>query len=601
MGELINLPKGHYILQSSSVQMQLQKAKFRIHKIYDSNNDSDYMLAFDSKNKEIDFNAIAKKETLLYSKKYGKLHPVLYNLVNSTTGLKNIAVAVWIKTSVTEPKKSTIKESELSNDVMPKVISEARARIVEQTSAISKEILKQTGAKLIRQSNSAPMFIINVNPAQLTLISQMSEVVALMHHDPKGINDLQDSLDISEGQQVVYVDGNRGNNIRVAVWEGGPDDESKLVIEGKFTSSPSTSSHARLTSGIIKNKESGKPHGYAPDCKLFSANSNDTDALEWAVNDKACRVISQSFHRSSEQTDGNLSSDDVLKDYLIMNYPYPTIMQAAGNIVTSDGDTTNEFVNHKGYNSMAIGNHNDDATAMSGDTTFRNPNSNHGDRELPELCANGSGVSAVGLTMSGTSFSAPAAAGSAAVLMGMNSTLKSWPEGIRALFLAGATINVRGNNWRSDMINGTDAKDGAGALNLQESAEITRNKKSPDNTPSRRGWDVGTLESSDFRSNGFCKSIYKIKVPKSGATHVKVALTWDSNAYNILWFKFSSLELDLDLRIYKGSTLVAQSSSWDNSCEIAEYDAKPGDELTIKIKRYSGNHWTYYGLAWNIF
>ncbi|MFZ0345584.1 MAG: hypothetical protein WAL24_10555, partial [Nitrososphaeraceae archaeon] len=32
----------------------------------------------------------------------------------------------------------------------------------------------------------------------------------------------------------------------------------------------------------------------------------------------------------------------------------------------------------------------------------------HGDRELPELCANSTDVAGVGLTMSGTSFAAPA-------------------------------------------------------------------------------------------------------------------------------------------------------------------------------------------------
>jgi hypothetical protein len=44
---------------------------------------------------------------------------------------------------------------------------------------------------------------------------------------------------------------------------------------------------------------------------------------------------------------------------------------------------------------------------MAGDTVFRNPASSHGDRELPEICANGTGVSVVGLSDSGTSFAAP--------------------------------------------------------------------------------------------------------------------------------------------------------------------------------------------------
>jgi len=109
------------------------------------------------------------------------------------------------------------------------------------------------------------------------------------------------------------------------------------------------------------------------------------------------------------------------------------------------------------------------------------------------------------------------------------------------------------------------------------------------------------LETSDFKSDGFAKSEYKITVPTSGPTHVKKALAWDSFAFNFLWIGLSALVLDLDLKIYLDSTLVAQSFSWDNSYEVAEYDAKPGDQLTIKIRRYSVTYWTYYGLAWTVF
>ena len=68
------------------------------------------------------------------------------------------------------------------------------------------------------------------------------------------------------------------------------------------------------------------------------------------------------------------------KDYLVLQWPFPTIVQAAGN-----GSST-EFVNHKGYNSFTVGNHDDTAVNMV-NSVFRNPASPHGDRELPELAA----------------------------------------------------------------------------------------------------------------------------------------------------------------------------------------------------------------------
>jgi subtilisin family serine protease len=51
---------------------------------------------------------------------------------------------------------------------------------------------------------------------------------------------------------------------------------------------------------------------------------------------------------------------------------------------------------------------------------------------------NGTRVTAAKATNSGTSFAAPAAAGVAALVQDVNATLQSWPEGCRAILLAGA-------------------------------------------------------------------------------------------------------------------------------------------------------------------
>ncbi len=146
--------------------------------------------------------------------------------------------------------------------------------------------------------------------------------------------------------------------------------------------------------------EPNKPHGCAPDCSFYSANSADYAALRWALeNPRLCTVISQSFHRGGtpqsgqdEEGSGILSPDDILKDHLATILPYPTIIHAACNL----NGLSVEYVNHKGFNTLSVGSHNDTATAMAPDSVFLNPTSAHGDRELPELCANGTSVSAVG-------------------------------------------------------------------------------------------------------------------------------------------------------------------------------------------------------------
>jgi len=41
-------------------------------------------------------------------------------------------------------------------------------------------------------------------------------------------------------------------------------------------------------------------------------------------------------------------------------------------------------------------------------------------------------------------------------------------------------------------------------------------------------------------------------------------------------------------------------ASWDNRYQIAEFDGVPGREYTIRIRRWSGTGWSWYGLAWTV-
>jgi hypothetical protein len=128
----------------------------------------------------------------------------------------------------------------------------------------------------------------------------------------------------------------------------------------------------------------------------------------------------------------------------------------------------------------------------------------------------------------------------------------------------------------------------------------------------RRGWDIGTLRSSDFDSKGLSEFSYKVTVPKGlfflGPRHVKVALAWNSKISSFS-FPFIDLEillnsrltLDLDLKVFDSSgNLVGYSGSWDNSYEIAEFEGVPGETYTIRVRRWSGTDSTWYGIAWTV-
>jgi hypothetical protein len=559
-------------------------------------------LAFDQEGKPVITENVFAEIAANRAKKFGPIHESLFNKMQETAETSNLPVAIWLVT----PSKPLIRKKEKGRTELLPAAESQRTRNTELT--------RKTGETLKREFNAeitidpwAPVIYTELSPEQIRSLANRKEIAGIFFHETTGIDDLIDSIVIAKSDDVHTV-GFTGKGIKVAVWESGPDVTTNLSISAFFDpANTSTSEHARHTHGIVKNKEPNKPHGHAPGCLLHSANRKSIDALRWAVQTKGCTVISQSFHRSSEPGSSGMSYDDLYKDYLALNWPFPTILQAAGNYWSTDPDgivpPEAEYVNHKGYNSLAVGNHNDDASAMSGTSVFRNPTSLHSDRELPELCANGTRVTTVGLTMSGTSMAAPAAAGVTALLQQANNTLESWPEGCRAILLAGASLNPEGNTWWRDIVSNVDASDGSGAVDALESLRITQNRRSRNSSGTRRGWDVGTLRSRDIGRNKETVFSYQITIPrKLLLPRVKVALAWNSRVESFVNAVVSSkLTLDYDLNIYDaGGTLVGYSGSWDNSYEIAEFSAQRGQTYTIKIRRWSGTDDTWFGIAWTV-
>jgi hypothetical protein len=606
---LHNKPDGDYIEVMKTVNRDKGKPK---------------EIAFSHDGKQIDFNKLLASIYKNRYEKFGKIHETLYEHLESQGNTGMSAVAVWLNVEI--PDQESIKYGTRERGEVPEEISRFRERQHNLLEEFSKKLQSELDLKEVRLDRAAPVLYADMNKEQVRRVSNLDEVGAVFLYEPEGIEDLEDSIAIANSDSV-HAQGYDGSGIRVAVWENGPDDTTDLDIEAFYDPSQSnTSEHARHTHAIVKNVEPGEPHGHAPNCDLYSANDKDLDALVWAVQDQDCSVASQSFHRSSEPGSSSPSFDDIYKDWLVLNWPYPMILQAAGNYWDTDPDDidppSDEYVNHKGYNSIAVGNHNDDADSMSGSSVFRNPSSDHGDRELPEICANGTGVTTVDLTKSGTSMASPAAAGVTALLQDANSTLSWWPEGCRAILLAGATINVEDDTWWHDVIAGEDASDGSGAVNAYESLRITQSRRHRNSSPSMRGWDIGTLREDDFEDNGLSTFSYKVQVPNPyhvglvhepykyllGPRHVKVALTWNSKVSTLkmpfIDFEFplsSHLHLDFDLKIYDSNgVMVGYAGSWDNSYEIAEFNGTPGETYTIRIRKWSGNGKSWYGIAWTV-
>ena len=147
-------------------------------------------------------------------------------------------------------------------------------------------------------------------------------------------------------------------------------------------------------------------------------------------------------------------------------------------------------------------------------------------------------------------------------------------------------------NLAAGLSAGIDARDGAGALDIDESGQIARSRSSRDNRGEQKGWDVGVFATGDFNAAGDWRHSYWIYVPlaTTGARpRVKVALAWNANVImsrgSIISFWMSSVPADYDLFIHddKGS-MVAWSSSWDNSYEIAKFTGELGRTYTVRSK-----------------
>jgi len=559
-------------------------------------------LSFDGQGNQLDDGpGLLAKVQRRRTAKFGRVHESLWNILEQSADTDIVNVVVWpkIKGSPITYKKPNDR---VIDAPLPEELKHLNAIQGQKAKVMNLLGKMNISAGLQDGDDGAPSVALPLTVGDIRKLAESDDVGLLSFDERKPVLDLSNSIAVARSNLAQNL-GFTGAGIRVAVFEGGPSNTTNLVYAARYQASPPASDHARLTSACIKNVEPNKPHGHAPNCDLYSANSYDNAALRWAVApEQVCTVISQSFHQPAEQTSPTLSGDDLLKDYLALHYPYPTIVQAAGNIIGPS--EAGEYVNHKGYNTLSIGSHDDSASLVPTWSVMRNPSSAHGDRELPELSANGTDVTALGLTMSGTSFSAPAVAGVVALIQqASNGILRSWPEGCRAILLASAGRNITGSTWWDDVVNRTDGSDGAGAVDAQAGVKIAQSRQLPNSPASVRGYDIGTLTTAEFGADKLATFRYHVAVGNTAAV-VKVALAWDSlvtadQSGNPL---SSTLTVDLDLLVNDSNgNFVAGSSSYDNSYEIVEFLGAANQTYEIVIRRWSGTDTTWYGVAWNLF
>ena len=116
-----------------------------------------------------------------------------------------------------------------------------------------------------------------------------------------------------------------------------------------------------------------------------------------------------------------------------------------------------------------------------------------------------------------------------------------------------------------------------------------------------------SFDDKDIDSDSRANFKYNMVAPIGAISHndrlkAKVAIAWNSevtaNGDNPL---SSKLTIDLDLIVQDSKQkVVASSMSYDNSYEVADFNAIPGESYQIILRRNSGSGSVRFGVAWAI-
>jgi subtilisin family serine protease len=211
------------------------------------------------------------------------------------------------------------------------------------------------------------------------------------------------------------------------------------------------------------------------------------------------------------------------------------------------------------YNVLAVGGIDDKNTAAWADDTiadfssYKNPNTPHGDREKPEVCAPAVNIKTTLVgggfdNRSGTSYAAPQVAGIAALLTEKNYGLASLPGLTKAIIMASAIHNVVGDPRMDD-------KEGVGTVDAYAAYRCLEGQG---------GIWAGYKYEADLP--------FDIYFTANAGQTVRFVITWYAHT-DYSGSGDYGLCADLGLNIYKGWWPYGASNGYDRAWEIVQFTA----------------------------
>lgn len=591
-------PKSLSIVHSTEVSLPLQKIQLVEYKLWDKAGNV-YSIALNQRDgKPVAVERLITKEAQLHSEKYGRIEPRLYDILQSASPDEKINVIIWAKETTEEysgPERPDPQKS-LSKRGVDQLYADVDAYLVTETSRAVLPLvsrLNQIGIRKAKTGTHAPVVYVSLS-AKVILeeLNQWKEIDTIYLNDVNKpeLGVARETITADDVHQInITGDGVRIGQVEVGGRVATDNPNLGNVVMDTTNACAINDDHGTGVAGILVSTHPAV-RGIAPDAQLRAAAScgGDTDELferSEAVADWGASAINLSWGANTNLDLGGL---DRFYDRMVLRR-WRTIVKSAGNepCRTGTGNVTSPGL---AYNVITVGNFNDNGTvtwaddAMSGCSSWDNPNSTRGDREKPEVSAPGTNITTtsindpwVNFVNSGTSFAAPMVTGQTALMMQRVSGLQTWPEVNSAVIMATATNNIEGDTRLSEF-------DGVGGI-------VTRNA---DDLLQGHDGGYGGIK---YRCNTTSPLNATTMSLTEGAT-ARVVIKWNTHDGYSDYENRPSADLDLIIRDPDGNS-VAGSFSWDNAYEIAEFVPAVSGEYTLEINQWRCNRSPrWLGWAW---
>jgi serine protease AprX len=556
--------------------------------------DSKTLYGLDESGNTVDAEALIQAETEAVQKKYGKLEPDLWKMLQAEAAEESFLVHVFLYSTpalegaVQAEREIRLNSTDMEESALQSSLEAARAEklaISEQIIVPVSEAVSSVGGEIESEFTATHSLTAWMTAAQIQALQTRPDVMRICRNDKVGEPE-QDVAWRTLGTGGFWPRGIQGNNIPVAIVEGDgvrtdrPYIDLKAVRDGGCPGD-----HATF---VAHNIAADTDHwrGIAPFADIYSANdcswtySGLQNAMQWALVNYNPQVYNHSWGNSDSP--GTIDSMDQFLDQF--SYTNAEIqIKSAGNI----GGTCYSpgyYVSHPGlgFNTLTVGALDDKNTIpRSGDTvaTF----SCYGDptgRNKPEVAAPGvnlrvkllgppkSSPPVVLSQGSGTSYAAPQVAGLAALIENAGKVASSSEPYVHKAFIMATAIY--------DVEAGSTNRDGVGGVSAAKFNQLYDNY-------SANFWRSYTITSTTNISVNL----------QSGTSYPKMraVLVWEENPSGehragMPYPTYPQADWDLIIKRPDNST-AGSSSSARNTYEMVEFTVNQTGTWTFQVLDFS--------------